>query len=65
MFASLIVLLRNAIGQSRFNRTRGQVIGLHCKTITNFCNFVGIESKERQSLIRLARNNGKRLGLMA
>lgn len=65
MFASLVVLLRKAIGQSRFNRTRGQVIGLHCKTITNFCNFVGIESKERQSLIRLARTNGKRLGLMA
>ena len=65
MFASVVVLLRQVLGASRFNRTRGQIIGLHCQTISNFCNFVGIDSKERQSLIRLARNNGKRLGFMA
>ena len=28
-------------------------------------NAVGIDSKERQGLIRLARNNGKQLGFMA
>lgn len=65
MFASLIILTRNFLGKARFNKTRGQAIGLHCKAITNFCNWIGIDSKERQSLIRLARNNGKRLGFMA
>lgn len=65
MFASLVILIRQAIGKSRFNQTRGQAIGLHCKAITNFCNFVGIDSKARQTLIRLARNNGTRLGLLA
>ncbi|MGB0563803.1 MAG: cyclic electron transport protein PGR5 [Spirulinaceae cyanobacterium] len=65
MFASLVILSRRAMGTSQFNRLRGKVIGLHCQTITQFCNWVGIEAKERQSLIRLARTNGKRLGLMA
>ena len=65
MFAPFVMLLRQALGNSRFNRTRGKIIGLHCQTISNFCNAVGIDSKERQSLIRLARNNGKRLGFMA
>ncbi len=65
MFASLVVGLRQVIGKRRFNQVRGKVIGLHCKVISNFCNSVGIDSKERQSLIRLARSNGKQLGFMA
>lgn len=65
MFASLVIVIRKFMGTKRFNQLRGQAIGLHCKTITNFCNAVGIDSKERQSLIRLARNNGKQLGFMA
>ena len=64
MFGSLVVLIRRVMGTKRFNRTRGKVIGLHCKTITNFCNSVGIDAKERQGLIRLAKSNGKRLGFM-
>ncbi|OKH17789.1 electron transporter [[Limnothrix rosea] IAM M-220] len=65
MFASLVVGLRQLMGNSRFNQIRGKAIGLHCKVISNFCNFIGIDSKERQNLIRLARNNGKQLGFMA
>jgi hypothetical protein len=65
MFGSLVILLRQFTGTSRFNRTRGKVIGLHCKAISNFCNFVGLDSKTRQSLIRLAKSNGHRLGLLA
>ncbi|AFY36658.1 hypothetical protein Lepto7376_0213 [[Leptolyngbya] sp. PCC 7376] len=65
MFGSLVIVLRKFMGTSRFNRTRGKVIGLHCKTITNFCNFVGIEAKSRQGLIRLAKANGQRLGFLA
>ena len=65
MFGSIVILVRQAMGTQRFNRTRGKIIGLHCKTITNFCNFAGIDSKERQRLIRLAKSNGKRLGFMA
>ncbi|ACA99468.1 MULTISPECIES: hypothetical protein [Cyanophyceae] len=65
MFGSLVILIRKVMGTARFNKTRGKVIGLHCKTITNFCNTVGLDAKTRQNLIRLAKSNGHRLGFMA
>ena len=65
MFAPVVVLVRNRIGKVKFNQVRGQAIALHCKTITNFCNWVELEAKVRQSLIRLAKSNGKKLGFLA
>ncbi len=65
MFAPVVVVVRNQIGKAKFNQIRGKAIALHSQVITNFCKFVGIESKQRQSLIRLAKNNGKRLGFLA
>ena len=65
MFAPVVVLVRNRIGKIKFNKIRGQVIALHCQTITNFCNGVGLKSQVRQNLIRLAKNNGKTLGFLA
>jgi hypothetical protein len=65
MFAPLIVLVRNYIGKAKFNQIRGKAIALHAQTITNFCNRVGINSSVRQSLIRRAKDNGKKLGLLA
>ena len=65
MFAPIIVLVRNQIGKAKFNQIRGKAIALHCKTITNFCNQAGMDSSQRQNLIRLAKSNGKRLGLLA
>lgn len=52
------------MGTPKFNKLRGQAIALHSKTITHFCNRFGIDSKERQSLIRTAKANGKRLGFL-
>jgi hypothetical protein len=65
MFAPIVVLLRSYFGQAKFNQIRGKAIALHCQTITNICNRFGIDSTQRQSLIRLARDNGKKLGLLA
>ena len=65
MFAPLVILLRNLMGKKEFNRLRGKFIALHSQTITAFCQGVGIESRNRQNIIRLARDNGKRLGLLA
>ncbi|MDJ0736220.1 MAG: electron transporter [Nostocaceae cyanobacterium] len=65
MFAPIVIFLRDRMGKVQFNQLRGKAIALHSQVITNFCKFVGIESKERQSLIRLAKNNGKKLGLLA
>lgn len=65
MFAPLVVLVRNIVGQPRFVKLRGKAIAMHSKAITNFCNQVGIDRSRRQGWIRLARDNGKRLGLLA
>jgi hypothetical protein len=65
MFAPLVVQVRNLVGKGKFNQIRGKAIALHSQVITNFCNSIGINSKERQNLIRLAKNNGKKLGFLA
>ena len=65
MFAPLVVLVRSRIGKVKFNQVRGKAIALHCQVITNFCHQVGVESQVRQNLIRLAKNNGKKLGFLA
>ena len=65
MFAPLVILLRNRMGKVKFNQVRGKAIALHCQTITNFCNSVGLESPVRQNLIRRAKSNGKMLGFLA
>jgi hypothetical protein len=53
------------MGTPKFNQLRGQAIALHAKAITHFCNRFGISSKERQALIRKARDNGQWLGFLA
>ena len=65
MFAPLVILVRNRMGKVKFNQVRGKAIALHCQTITNFCNSVGLETSVRQNLIRRAKSNGKMLGLLA
>ncbi|MEL6224645.1 MAG: electron transporter [Cyanobacteria bacterium J06627_8] len=65
MFAPLIILVRSVLGDAEFKKLRGKAIALHSKVITQFCNQVGIERTARQSMIRLARDNGKRLGFLA
>ncbi len=65
MFAPLVVTLRNWIGKAQFNKLRGKAIALHSKAITYVCNRVGIERTKRQNFIRTARDNGKKLGLLA
>jgi hypothetical protein len=65
MWTPIVVLVRNQIGTAKFNQIRGQAIALHCQAITNFCNWAGINPKERQNLIRVAKSNGKLMGLLA
>ncbi len=65
MFAPIIVLFRSWLGKTQFNKLRGKAIAKHGKVITAFCETVGIERKTRQNMIRTARDNGKRLGLLA
>lgn len=65
MFAPIVVLMRDLVGKPKFVQLRGKAIALHSKAITQFCNSIGIDRTQRQNMIRLARDNGKRLGLLA
>lgn len=65
MFSPIVILTRSLVGKSQFNQLRGKAIAAHCKVITNVCNNFGLESSVRQDMIRLAKNNGKLLGLLA
>lgn len=65
MFAPFVLIVRRFMGDKRFIKLRGEAIALHSKAITNFCNRIGIDRTQRQNMIRLARDNGKKLGLLA
>lgn len=65
MFAPVVVLTRNLMGKDKFTQLRGKAIAAHCKVITKVCNNFGVESATRQSMIKLAKSNGKLLGLLA
>lgn len=65
MFAPIVIMVRKGLGDKEFKQLRGKAIALHSQAITEFCNRVGIDRTNRQSMIRLARDNGKRLGLLA
>jgi len=65
MFAPIVVMVRSQVGDPEFVRLRGKAIALHAQVITDFCNRFGIDRTKRQNFIRLARDNGKKLGLLA
>jgi hypothetical protein len=65
MFAPIVVLVRQWMGDPKFIKLRGKAIALHSQVITRFCDRMGIDRTQRQNMIRLARDNGKRLGLLA
>lgn len=65
MFAPFVLLVRKWMGEKPFLKLRGQAIAKHSRVITDVCNRFGIDRTRRQNLIRLARDNGKRLGLLA
>lgn len=65
MFAPIVVLIRRQVGDPQFVKLRGKAIALHAQAITRVCESLGIDRTKRQNFIRLARDNGKKLGLLA
>lgn len=65
MFAPFVLVIRKLVGEKDFLKLRGQAIALHSRTIANICDRFGVDRTRRQNWIRLARDNGKRLGLLA
>lgn len=64
-FAPLVRVVRDAMGVKEFNQFRGKMISLHSQVIKDFCKQIGVETKQVQGLIRLAKKNGEKLGFLA
>ena len=65
IFAPIVRVTRNAMGTKEFNQFRGKAISLHSQIIKDFCKEIGVQSKQAQGLIRLAKKNGEWLGFLA
>ncbi|KAG2495961.1 hypothetical protein HYH03_005891 [Edaphochlamys debaryana] len=64
-FAPLVVVVRGAMGEKPFNNLRGKAISLHSQIIKDFCKLLGVDNKQVQGVIRLAKKNGEKLGFLA
>ena len=64
-FAPLVVVVRNIVGEKEFNKLRGKAISLHSQVIKDFCKQVGVDNKQVQAVVRLAKKNGEWLGFLA
>ena len=65
IFAPIVRVTRDAMGTKEFNQFRGKAISLHSQIIKDFCKEIGVQSKQAQGLIRLAKKNGEWLGYLA
>jgi hypothetical protein len=64
LFSPVVKFSSSLLGQKKFNSIRGKAISIHSQVITFFCKYVGADQKIRQGLIRVAKKNGDRLGLL-
>lgn len=64
-FMPLVIVVRNAMGEKEFNKLRGKGISLHSQVIKDFCKQIGVDNKQVQGLVRLAKKNGEFLGFLA
>ncbi|KAL0028985.1 hypothetical protein WJX77_009736 [Trebouxia sp. C0004] len=65
IFVPLVKLVRAAVGKSQFNQLRGKGISLHSQVIKSFGKRIGADNKQVQGLVRLAKQNGEKLGFLA
>jgi hypothetical protein len=64
VFSPIVKLTAGLLGQKKFNTVRGKAISKHSQVINDFCKYLGAGQKLRQDIIRLAKTNGKKLGLI-
>mmetsp|Transcript_37062 Transcript_37062/g.93479 ORF Transcript_37062/g.93479 Transcript_37062/m.93479 type:complete len:89 (-) Transcript_37062:476-742(-) len=64
-FSPLVVVTRNIVGEKDFNKLRGKAISLHSQVIKDFCKQFGVNDRQVQGVIRLAKKNGEWLGFLA
>jgi hypothetical protein len=64
MFAPMIILAKKTLGEAKINDWRNQAIFRHIQVINYVGELLGLSKKDRQRLIQLTHQNGKRLGLL-
>ena len=63
MFAPIVYWLQQLLGDNQFKKLRCQAIAQHIRIINWFSAELHLQPKCRQTLIRVAKKNGRRLGL--
>lgn len=64
LFTPLVRAVKFFVAAERYKTIRGSSISMHTMIINKFCEVCNLSTKTRQGLIRTARNNGKKLGLL-
>ncbi len=64
MFAPIVVLIRRILGIHRFTHIRAVVIEIHSNIITHVSAWMGMDHQQQVVLLHIARNNGRKLGLL-
>ena len=64
LFTPIVRVVQVFVAAEKYKTIRGSTISAHTMIINKFCQSVGLSTKTRQDLIRTARNNGKKLGLL-
>lgn len=64
LFSPVVKFATGVVGQKKFNSIRGKAISIHSEIIGDFCKYIGADNKVRQGLIRIAKKNGSKLGLI-
>lgn len=64
MFATTIILAKKIFGKAKIDDLRNKAIFRHIQIINYVGELLGLSKKDRQHLIQLTHQNGKRLGLL-
>ncbi len=64
IFTPLVRAVQIFVAADRYRTIRGSTISMHTMIINKFCQVLRLPSKTRQNLIRTARDNGKKIGLL-
>ena len=64
IFTPIVRAVKIFVAADRYKTIRGSTISAHTMIINKFCEKLHLSTKTRQNLIRTARNNGKKLGLL-
>lgn len=65
MFSPIVSLIRRVLGVERFTHIRAEVIVIHSNIITHVSGWMGLNHHHQIALLHIARENGRKLGLLS